>query len=116
MAAQLLYLSKRARPDLQTAVAFHCTRVRCPDKDDDKKLARTIRYLEKTKYLPLILKVNSNGVVEWWVNASFTVHEDMRSRSGMHMSPGSGVVYGVSMKQTINTSSSTEAKLVTVAD
>ena len=32
--AQLLFLSKRARPDLQTAVAFLCTRVQKPDLDD----------------------------------------------------------------------------------
>ena len=29
--AQLLFLSKRARPDMQTAVAFLCTRVQSPD-------------------------------------------------------------------------------------
>jgi hypothetical protein len=43
--AKLLYLSKRARPDLQTAVAFLCTRVKQPDVDDWKKLGRCIRYL-----------------------------------------------------------------------
>ena len=114
--AQLLYLSKRARPDLQTSIAFHCTRVQHPDRDDEKKLARTIRYLEKTKHLPLILKVNDHGIVEWWVDASFAVHEDMRSRSGMNMSLGTGTVYGSSSKQKINTASSTEAELVGVAD
>ena len=70
-----------------------------PDRDDEKKLARTIRYLEKTKHLPLILKVNDHGIVEWWVDASFAVHEDMRSRSGMNMSLGTGTVYGSSSKQ-----------------
>ena len=40
--AQLLYISKRSRPDLQTFIAFHCTRVQRADTDDQKKLARTI--------------------------------------------------------------------------
>ena len=31
--AKLLYLSKRARPDMQTAVAFLCTHVKAPDVD-----------------------------------------------------------------------------------
>ena len=114
--AQLLYLSKRARPDLQTSVAFHCTRVQHPDIDDDKKLVRTIRYLEKTKHLPLILRVNDNGIIEWWVDASFAVHEDMRSRSGIHMSLGVGAIYGASSKQKLNAGSSTEAELIGVAD
>jgi hypothetical protein len=38
--AKLLFLCKRARPDIQTAVAFLTTRVRTPDKDDHKKLPR----------------------------------------------------------------------------
>ena len=114
--AQLLYLSKRGRPDLQTSIAFHCTRVQHPDMDDYKKLARTVRYLAKTKHLPLVLKVDKNGVIEWWVDASFAVHDDMRSRTGMQMSLGVGTIHGSSKKQKINTSSSTEAEIVAVAD
>ena len=43
--AKLLFLCKRARPDIQTAVAFLTTRVTAPDEDDYKKLARVMRYL-----------------------------------------------------------------------
>jgi Reverse transcriptase (RNA-dependent DNA polymerase) len=32
--AKLLFLCKRARPDIQTAVSFLCTRVKAPDDDD----------------------------------------------------------------------------------
>jgi hypothetical protein len=38
LTAKLLYLSKRACPDLQTAVAFLCKRVKQPDVDDWKRL------------------------------------------------------------------------------
>ena len=34
LVAKLLYLSKRTRQDIQTAVAFLCNRVREPDTDD----------------------------------------------------------------------------------
>jgi hypothetical protein len=40
LTAKLLYLSKRTRPDLLTAVSFLCTRVQTPDEDDWKKLGR----------------------------------------------------------------------------
>ena len=43
--AKLLFLCKRARPDLQTAVAFLSTWVQRPDRDDYKKLARAMKYL-----------------------------------------------------------------------
>jgi hypothetical protein len=36
--AKMLFLCIRARPDIQTAVAFLCTRVNGPDVDDYKKL------------------------------------------------------------------------------
>ena len=32
--AKLLYIAKRARPDLQVAVAFLCKRVKCPNVGD----------------------------------------------------------------------------------
>jgi hypothetical protein len=32
--AQLLFLCKRARPDIQTSVSFLCTRVKSPDEYD----------------------------------------------------------------------------------
>ena len=53
--AQLLFLSKRARLDLQTVVAFLCTRVKSPDIDDAKKLGRVMRHLRETIFLPLVL-------------------------------------------------------------
>ena len=47
--AKALFLCKRARPDLQTAVAFLCTRVKSPDTDDYKKLRRMLDYLRDTE-------------------------------------------------------------------
>jgi hypothetical protein len=38
LGAKLLFLCKRARPDIQTAVAFLCMRVKDPDYNDYKKL------------------------------------------------------------------------------
>jgi hypothetical protein len=43
--AKLLFLSKRARPDVQPAVAYLTTRVKSSDEDDYKKLGRVMKYL-----------------------------------------------------------------------
>eukprot|EP00957_Ditylum_brightwellii_P125660 9578405-Ditylum_brightwellii.AAC.1 len=59
--AKLLFLSKRARPDIQTAVSFLTTRVREPDEDDMKKLIRVMRYLRATINLPLSLEADKSG-------------------------------------------------------
>ena len=70
MVAKLLFLSKRARPDLQTAIAFLCTRVKEADIDDYKKLSRVIKYIRATKELHLTLEAESLSVIQWWIDAS----------------------------------------------
>ena len=114
--AQLLFLSKRARPDFQTTVAFLCTRVKSPDIDDLKKLGRAMRHLRATIFLPLCLGWDGTGNIYWSVDASFGVHPDMKSHTGGVMSLGKGAVMAMSTKQKLNTTSSTEAELVGVSD
>ena len=53
--AQLLYLSKRERPDNQLSVSFLCTRVRGLEIYDHKNLARLMKYIQGTISIPLIL-------------------------------------------------------------
>ena len=114
--AKLLFLCKRARPDIQTAVAFLCTRVKAPDVDDYKKLRRVMQYLRATVYMPLTLEATDVSIVKWWADASFAVHPDMKSHTGGIMTLGKGAIYGTSTRQKINTKSSTEAELVGVND
>ena len=47
--AKLLYLSKRARPDIISVVGFLCTRVREPTIEDQAKLRRVLGYCEELK-------------------------------------------------------------------
>ena len=63
--AQLLFLSPRARKDIQTTVAFLTTRVKIPDEDDWGKLKRVMKYLKGTNYLKLALAVDKIGFVKW---------------------------------------------------
>jgi hypothetical protein len=116
LTAKLLYLSKRARPDLQLAVAFLCKRVKQPDVDDWKKLGRCLRYLRGTKELILTLESDGSGAIQWWIDASFAVHPDMKSHTGITMSLGKGSPFSCSTSQKLNTKSSTEAELVGVDD
>jgi hypothetical protein len=115
--AKLLYLCKRARPDIHTAVAFLTTRVTAPDMDDYGKLRRCMRYLRNTRELPLTLSAPPGPVhITWSVDASFAVHPDMKSHTGATLSLGHGVLYSMSTRQKLNTKSSTEAELVGVDD
>jgi hypothetical protein len=114
--AKLLFLCKRSRPDIQTAIAFLCTRLKGPDKDDYKKLVRVIQYLRGAAKMPLTLEGDNTSIIKCWVGASFAVHLDMKSHTGGAMNLGKGVVYGTSTWQKLNRKSSTEAELVGVND
>jgi hypothetical protein len=114
--AQLLFLSSRARRDIQLAVAFLTTRVKSPDEDDWGKLKRVLKYLTGTRYMKLTLSVDNLSVIKWWVDASDRTHMDCKGHSGYAMSLGKGAVVSYSKKQKINTKSSTETELVGMDD
>jgi hypothetical protein len=117
LTAKLMYLSQRARPDMRTAASFLSTRVKRPDVDDEKKLARAMKYLQAT--INLVMTIDARGeflTTLWWVDASYAVHPDMKSHTGGVMSMGKGAVYATSVRQKLTTRSSTEAELVGVHD
>ena len=113
---QGLYLSQRGRPDIRTAIAFLCSRLNNPDEDDYKKLTRLVRSLRGTKDLVLTLRVNNDGIVRWWIDASYAVHDDMKGHTGATLSLGKGGIYSGSWKQKLVARSSTESELVGVYD
>ena len=116
MVAKILFVACRSRPDLKLALAFLTTRVRNPDLDDHRKLARLVRYIRATRSLRLTLEASSMTKISWWIDAAYGVHDDMRGHSGGMMSFGRGAVGSRSSKHKINSRSSTEAEIIGVDD
>lgn len=114
--AKLLYIAKRVRPDILTAVSFLTTRIQYPTDEDWCKLLRVLRYLNSTLKLGLILGSKSCVSISAFVDASYGVHADGKSHTGFGMSWGRGFFLARSGKQKIVTKSSTEAELVAVSD
>ena len=114
--AKALFLCMWGRPDIQPTVAFLTTRVKEPTEEDWYKLIWMLRFLERTQEDILTITPETLNIVRFSVDASFAVHPDMRSHSGMSMSMGKGSILNSSKKQKINTRSSTEAELVAVDD
>jgi hypothetical protein len=75
-----------------------------------------MEYLQGTMDMPLILGANSTGVLNWYVDASFAVHANMRGHTGGGLMMGRGYPIVSSTKQKFNTRSSTESELVGVDD
>jgi hypothetical protein len=90
--------------------------VQSPDLDDWKKLGRCLRYLRDSAHLKYTLLADGTWMIQWWVDAYYGVHPDMRSHTGATMSMGTGCVYSMSRRQCLNTRSSTKAELVGVND
>jgi hypothetical protein len=114
--AKLMYVSKRGRLDIQLTIAFLCTRVSCSTEQDWGKLWRLIEYLSGTLDKFLTLGADDITIMKTWVDASYTVHNDMKSHTGGAVSFGRGAVMCKSSKQKLNTKSSTEAELVGASD
>jgi hypothetical protein len=66
--------------------------------------------------MPLILGANATGVLNWYVDASYAVHANMRGHTGGGLTMGRGFPIVSSTKQKLNTRSSTESELVGVDD
>jgi hypothetical protein len=114
--AQLLFLSTRARRDIQPTTAFLTTRVKSPDEDDWGKIKRMLGYLKGTLHMPLVLSADSLTLSRWWVDAAYAVHHDCKGHTGAGMSFGQGMACSYSWKHKIMTKSSTEAEIVGVDD
>ena len=79
-----------------------------------EKLTRVVQYLHGSIDLILWLKASKAMVIKWLIDSSFAVHCNTRSHTGATMTAGKGSIYSSSMKQKLNTQSSTKAELVAV--
>ena len=114
--AKLLYISNQARTEVLLPVAFLCTQVQRPTEQDRNKLRRVLQYLNGTKDMCLTLSADDLSKMHAWVDASFAVHMDSKGHTGGGMSLAYGVVLPKSVKQKLNTKSSTEWELVGASD
>jgi hypothetical protein len=73
-------------------------------------------YLNGTRELGVIIRTDEPMRVYAHIDASFAVHEDMKSHTGVYITLGRGPILVSSKNQGLNTTSSTESKLVGVSD
>ena len=114
--ASLLFVSRRCRLDIQTAIGYLCTRVGCSDEDDWAKLKRVLRYLKDTIDLTRTIGGDDIKRMQSWVDVSYGIHDDCKSHTGGCISFGWGVISTMCKKQTLNVKSSTEGEVVGVSD
>ena len=117
--ARLLFVSKIARPDIQSCIAFLCIMLKgkSTNKTRLQKTWKSYQLFEKkTVHLLLVVGVDDSGTLTWNIDASFTVYPDCKSHTRACLTLGHGSICSISAKQKINTKSSTETELVGVDD
>ena len=70
-----------------------------------------MKCLSGTRDLALRLSAIGALCVKWFADASFAVHPDMKSHTGHTVTMGRGSMVSNSVKQKLNTTSSTESEL-----
>ena len=91
--AQIIYLSKRSRPDIQLSVSLLLTRVRGIDTDDYKKPERVMNHIQGTIGLSLLVSINKAENIKWYIDAAFAVQKYIRSHTGGFMTMGTERAY-----------------------
>ena len=66
-------------------------------------VAKALYVVKRAIDMPLILGSNSSGVLNWFVDASFAVHPNMRGHTGGGLTLGRGFPIVTSTKQKLNT-------------
>ena len=110
--AQLLFVSRCARQDIQTTISFLTSHVKKPGEDDWSKLVHCMKYPKSTKYIKLTLAVDTISIIKWWVDAYHHNHMYYRGHTGSMMSLVKGVGVSYSGKHKLNTKISTESELI----
>jgi hypothetical protein len=116
--AKLLYLAKRARPDILCAVSFLTTRVKKATDEDFEKLMKVGAYLNGSKGFGIRFTGAGKSVdsIKAMMDAAFGVHFDFKSQTGIVIMLFDGPIDVQSTKQKCVTKSSHEAELVAASD
>ena len=111
--AKLLWVMKRNRPDIKTAVSFLCTRNKEPDKDDWCKLVCVMSWLEQMVEDVRIIGADDLHRMLTFIDSAHAVHPNMRGHTGAGLTTfGTGIIDQKLSKQKMNMRSSTETEEV----
>ena len=113
---QLLYLAKRTRFELLMAISFLAGRVTNATQSDRSKLIRVLQYLKNHPAKRLYFRKQASPTLSVYIDASWAVHQDCTSRTGVFLIFMGCIIAAYSIKQKLITRSSTESELVGLSD
>jgi hypothetical protein len=100
------------RPDILLVISHLASQVTKPNDNDRAALEKVYRYLNGSKDLRVKVKKRTSVNFEVFIDASFGIHTDGTSRTGIMLVVSGVVIAAYSQRQKIVTKSSTEAEIV----
>ena len=82
---------------------------KCGDQGNNKISPYIVNLFMGCAFVKFPVRVDVLGFLNWWVNAAYAVHNNMKGHMGGAFSMGKGIIYGTSTQQKLVTQSSTEA-------
>lgn len=113
---KILFAAKRCRPDVLLATSYLWSKVQKSCEKDMESLNVLLRYLNKTASRKMRFKSGGEVKVIAFIDASYAVHADGRSRTGILIILGGATIMAKSSKQKLGTKSSTESEVVALSD
>ena len=89
----ILWITKRAQLSIGTTVSFLCTLVKSPTEKDKNKLKILLHFQNQTTDDRRVIGAESISDLLNWIDSSYTFHPDMKSRNGVAMSLGQGLIH-----------------------
>ena len=114
--AKILFVAKRTKLVVLTAISFLASRVNKANQKDKSKLNKIFAYLNETKYQLTKYKCNTKVELQSFIDASWATHEDCKGRTGVILTMGGAAIGGWSYKQRMVTRNSTESEIVALTD
>jgi hypothetical protein len=112
LVAKGLLLSKTARPNTLPVITYlyiFVHKVKQNNENNWFKLSKLVRFLKLTINDELTIEVNDFGKITRCVDATFGVHKDMKSQTGVVMMLEKESCNQSQQKQKVNSASSIEA-------
>ena len=77
-------------------------------------MVHLFKYVRSTKDLPFIPSAYNSGMLKWYIDGSYGVHHNTRGHTGGVLTMGRGLPIPTSIKQKLNTMSSTKQEMIGV--
>ena len=114
--AKVLFIAKRVRMSVLTAVSVLASRVNKATVKDRAKLDKIFGYLSKSREMVMKYKCGGNVEPFAYADASWATEADMHGRTGVVLTLAGCAIGAWSYRQKMVTKDSTEAELVALSD